>query len=454
MFISDNYTYRADMEPFQINNPSGDNLSVNWIPYKTLIKFISGSSPRLTKFHLSSPLLEANVCNFVCQKVGKAFDDLPTVTKKALKQKSRRFLLSFQTKYELYCRHLDNLVKSDWASGNFQFPNKLPKVKTTQVQASSQTQDSQHAKQKRKKFKELSTRGQFLIAKGLREVYDPDALQFAASQTLKQTGKKDARFVFNKVNSATGLTAAKIRKTLESKNTVPVTKLTPSEGLAFLLNQNLTKAQYLALRLTSREKGADIWPSYHEILAAKLDTRPSDIEITDHSALVPLQQLLYHTTSRILEKYPSIENEMIQIASDNDDQLTATLIFKLGFDGSGSHHRHMQPDNQGDLPKVKSLVATQMVPLVLQTNTFGQTKKLWENPFPNSAHACRPIRLSFEKENDENVVQEFRRLKAEIQALEDFVVSQIPAITINFIGLLTLFDGKVISILTKPMLSL
>ena len=98
---------------------------------------------------------------------------------------------------------------------------------------------------------------------------------------------------------------------------------------------------------------------------------------------------------------------MIKLASQNEDQLAATMIFKLGFDGSGSHHRHMQPDNQGDLPDVKSLVATQMVPLVLQTDHSSQIKTLWESSFPNCAHACRPVRLSFEKESAENVWQEF-----------------------------------------------
>ena len=96
-------------------------------------------------------------------------------------------------------------------------------------------------------------------------------------------------------------------------------KLAPSEELAFLLNQNLTKAQYLAIRSTCKENGADIWPSYHEILAAKSDSRPKDVEITDNSAVVPLQQLLNHTTARILEKYPNIEKEMTQLASNNDN---------------------------------------------------------------------------------------------------------------------------------------
>ena len=184
---------------------------------------------------------------------------------------------------------------------------------------------------------------------------------------------------------------------------------------------------------------------------AKLESRPKEVEITDQSAVVPLQQLLNHTLARILKKDPRIEQEMIKLASHNSDQLSVMFTFKLGFDGSGSHHRHMQPDNQGDLPDVKCLIASQMVPLLLESSSLSQNQKLWESSIPNSPHACRPIRLSFEKENNENVIQEYCRLKDELLNLQDYVVSQSPDITISFQGLFTLFDGKNVSILTGQL---
>ena len=61
----------------------------------------------------------------------------------------------------------------------------------------------------------------------------------------------------------------------------------------------------------------------------------------------------------------------------------------------------------------------------------------------------RPLRLSFEKENNENVLLEYHQLKDEIKNLEDFVVSESPLVTISFEGLFTLFDGKIVSILTN-----
>jgi hypothetical protein len=37
---------------------------------------------------------------------------------------------------------------------------------------------------------------------------------------------------------------------------------------------------------------------------------------------------------------------MFQIAEQNGGQLSATLYYKYGFDGSGSHHRAMQPEDK------------------------------------------------------------------------------------------------------------
>ena len=168
---------------------------------------------------------------------------------------------------------------------------------------------------------------------------------------------------------------------------------------------------------------------------------------------MPLQDLLHHSLSRILVSEPEIEQEMVKLAEENDGHLSAELIFKLGFDGSGSHHRHMQADQAGDHPTVKSLLSTQMVPLLIQTDLestkYPLRKKLWVSPFPNHPHACRPVRLSFEVENLETTKAEFKRLTSEINNLDDYTVSHQPSITVSFRAILSMFDGKVTSNLTN-----
>jgi hypothetical protein len=73
-------------------------------------------------------------------------------------------------------------------------------------------------------------------------------------------GKKDASFVMRKIDSKTGLTAAKARAAMVKPPKQEMTKIAPEEGLAFLLNNNFSRGQYEAVRTKSKGDGADIWP--------------------------------------------------------------------------------------------------------------------------------------------------------------------------------------------------
>ena len=107
----------------------------------------------------------------------------------------------------------------------------------------------------------------------------------------------------------------------------------------------------------------------------------------------------------------------------------------------------MQTDSMGDLPECKTLNASQMVPLRLVAHTDNGDTVLYDNPRPNNPHSCRPIRLAFEPENSDSIRAEHERLKFEIENLQEFKVN--PNITINFKGLPTMVDGKVVSALTN-----
>ena len=223
-----------------------------------------------------------------------------------------------------------------------------------------------------------------------------------------------------------------------------MTKIAPEEGLAFLLNNNFSRGQYKAVRAKSKGDGADIWPSYQSVQNAKLECRPTEISVEDHFAVVPLQNLLDHTTRRIVKSNLDLEAKMFQMAEQNGGQLSATLYYKYGFDGSGSHHRAMQPDAEGDQPEGKSLYATQMVPLRLVANSSSEEVILYDNERPNNPHSSRPVRLVFKTENSASIQAENQRLKQEINSLEKFVLSEDPKVEIEFKGLLTMVDGKVV----------
>jgi putative intracellular protease/amidase len=164
---------------------------------------------------------------------------------------------------------------------------------------------------------------------------------------------------------------------------------------------------------------------------------------------VPLQQLLDHTLKRILELDPLIEANLQKLAEENDNQMTTTLIYKYGFDGSGSHQRQIQPDQAGDHSEVKTLFAPQLVPLQISVCLRGDNQAIWESSRPNSPHTCRPLRLSFEMENKESSIAENERLSIEIANLRNYKVSEDPIIFISYRGLMTQVDGKVVSSLTN-----
>ena len=241
---------------------------------------------------------------------------------------------------------------------------------------------------------EKSKRAQYTDAQKVRDSFESQAIVLAAAQSKKLAGNKDAGFVIQRVASKTGLTAAKAKAAIINEAGEKPTKVKPVQALAFMLNNNFTRAQYESVQSQSKVEGADIWPSYQKVQNAKAECRPKEISVDERCAQVPLQQLLDHTTSRVFA-HTAIEAQMLQIAEENGGNLKATFYFKYGFDGSGSHHRAMQPDSMGDLPECQTLNASQMVPLRLVAHTDNGETVLYDNPRPNNPHSCRPIRLAF-----------------------------------------------------------
>ena len=350
--------------PPEITQTGSPNVE---IPYELLIEFIESSN-----FSKKSTALKDHLCSFICRQQNTDYTKLSNQHRQVVFQKVKKFLSTFNQKLTPNSRHIEKVLgsKDDWVSRKMLLDQNLF-LKTDNPRPSA-VEKKEKSKHKQSQTSNTKRRSKFRAAKELRKKFTPEVIHLAAGQTLSQAGRKNTRFVFQKINSTTGLTAAKIRKSIEDKGSLGVTQITSAEGLAFLLFQNLTKAQYNAIRTLSKSKGADIWPPYYKIREAKQECRPDHIELKDHEAIVPMQGLLHHTTHRILAKDPKIEEEMIKMARENNNELKVTLLFKYGFDGSGSHHRHMQPDGEGDHPEVKCLVATQMVPLQLSTDFTDQ----------------------------------------------------------------------------------
>lgn len=118
--------------------------------------------------------------------------------------------------------------------------------------------------------------------------------------------------------------------------------LSNDEAVAHLLQNNLTKQQYVNIRLQNKERKADIYPTYNDVLIAKKECYPQGIITTEKGSKVPLQQLLDHTASRVLKIVTEIFKKYIEEGE-------YTLVYKWGMDGTSDQARYKQRFLETDL---------------------------------------------------------------------------------------------------------
>ena len=93
--------------------------------------------------------------------------------------------------------------------------------------------------------------------------------------------------------------------------------LSDEEALAFMFNNNFTKSQYHEVRMNSLDHNSNIYPPYNKVRSAKTKCLPDNIEITEMSASVPLQDLLDHTVKRLIE----VQEEVLTSQFEMSDEL-------------------------------------------------------------------------------------------------------------------------------------
>lgn len=118
------------------------------------------------------------------------------------------------------------------------------------------------------------------------------------------------------------------------------------EALGYLLDHNMSKRDYQSMRLLVKSRGADIFLSYNDVLAAKSKCRPNPqyVTISETSAEVSLQGLLDHTTERILQLQGKSILQFIEQSNTKD--IEVVLICSWGFDGSSGHPAYKQNFNK------------------------------------------------------------------------------------------------------------
>ena len=149
-----------------------------------------------------------------------------------------------------------------------------------------------------------------------------------------------------------------------------------------------------------------LYPSYHIVKKAKNKCYPENIQISDYSTEVPLQDLLFHVASRIFSAYSIVLKLPVL-----KDCTRLILIYKAAFDSAtGESVYKQQLDDMSELNTDELLFITCLVPLELYC--FKDKKQVvWRNPKPSSTSycICSP-RFKYRKESKEVVLKNMSQL--------------------------------------------
>lgn len=229
-------------------------------------------------------------------------------------------------------------------------------------------------------------------------------------------------------------------ETENKQSSIAVVPITAEAALAFLMENGLSKQQYINIKTLNKMHGCDIYPPYSELSELKLKCRPKEISYSETKVEVSLQNLLDHTVDRIL----SMQQEVLEIFVPTH----CSLILSYGFDGSTGQSIYKQRFEQDNIDGIdQSLFVTTIIPLKL-IDTRNQI--IWMNNTPQSVRFCRPLKIQFIKETTDLILKEKYNLDIQIKNLKNYIyTNKQNNVIVEYKPYMTLIDGKVLNVLTK-----
>ena len=259
---------------------------------------------------------------------------------------------------------------------------------------------------------------------------------FRALMKSSRKNRKSLMPILNKVTNPGS--ATQFSKMISSAEKQTPKMLSPETALALISSCRLSQDDYQTLRNVALAHNANIFPSYHKILAAKKECYPANIEVSEIRAQQPLQRIL---------KIDEVREKIIENMDQNNNNNDLVLRCKWGFDGATGQSQYKQRYNDESFDD-SSLFSAMLVPLDLSNRKIS----FWRNPAPSSTRFCRPIKVMHVKETPELTksvqVEIENEYKALNQSTNRFMVginqTQIE-IGINFDLSLTMLDGKAVN---------
>jgi len=294
-----------------------------------------------------------------------------------------------------------------------------------------------------KEFHSLTDRSKRRLTQALVSNYSPEKLAFASQSSYTKIGKRNIAYVLKKAAGSSPRSLRELKKVQRSKSAIE--KHSAEEALALIVDTKLTRAQYLKLRKAANNKRCNLYPSYDEVLIAKKECYPNDIQITETKGEIKLQSLLDHTVRRLAIVQADVLSRVV-----TEGVTTLHMTYKWGFDGSSNHSIYKQKFQESCDSIDSDLFLTSVVPLKMSAEHNTSEEIVWINPRSSSTRFCIPIKFQFVKETQDIIKQESEYIEQQIATLlPTRIVVQGKIITVQHNLLKTMLDGKVANALAE-----
>lgn len=294
-----------------------------------------------------------------------------------------------------------------------------------------------------KEFHSLTNRSKRRRTKALVSSHSPKELAFAAQSSYTKAGKRNVAYVMKKAETSSPRSLRELKRIQGSKSNVY--KYSAEEALALIVDIKLTRADYIKLRKAAKKKNNNLYPSYDEVLRAKKECYPGEIQVTETKGEIKLQSLLDHTFRRLAIVQADVLSRVV-----TEGVTTLDMTYKWGFDGSSNHSIYKQKFYESCDSVDSDLFLTSVVPLKMSAKHNNSEEIVWMNPRSSSTRFCIPIKFQFIKETQAIIKQESDYIEQQIATLVPTRISiQGKTITVQHSLLKTMLDGKVANALAE-----
>lgn len=173
----------------------------------------------------------------------------------------------------------------------------------------------------------------------------------------------------------------------QNQNQPKLFHITPMKLWLFFEENDLTKQQYISIRLSAKNRNADIYPPYSSIIEAKKLCYPDNCVISETRCEIKLQNLLDHTSLRLFQ-IPITDTH------DSNNMRNFEILYKWGCDGSHGQSSYKEMYENENFCMDSDLFMFSIVPLQLRcSNENNEIFVLWKNNRTSSTRYCRPINV-------------------------------------------------------------